>query len=234
MGDTIDLSCLKLGPGYILHMPGELFIEYQLAAQKMRPNAPVCMAAYGDYGAGGNVTAGKYNDGSKPRRGELAERLAVGMKKAWDNTKKTPVTAANVEWRTVQVALPPSPGLDEAALLKVVDDSAAKPVDRVRAARNLVWLRRAQMGDKIELSCLKLGPGYILNMPGELFIEYQLAAQKMRPDAPVCMAAYGDYGPGYIGTEIAYTQGGYETGPVSRVAPEVERVLMKGMKELLK
>ena len=54
-------------------------------------------------------------------------------------------------------------------------------------------------------------------MPGELFIEYQLAAEKMRPDATVCMAAYGDYGPGYIGTEIAYTQGGYETGPVSRV-----------------
>ena len=47
----------------------------------------------------------------------------------------------------------------------------------------------------------------------------------MRPDATVCMAAYGDYGPGYIGTEIAYSQGGYETSYVSRVAPEVEKVL---------
>ena len=49
----------------------------------------------------------------------------------------------------------------------------------------------------------------------------------------VAMAAYGDYGPGYIGTEIAYSQGGYETGPVSRVAPEVESVLMNAMKQLL-
>jgi len=164
----------------------------------------------------------------------LAERLAAGMKKAWENTLKTPVTSADVNWRTVSVALPPSAGLDEAALVKIIDDSAAKPVDRVRAARNLVWLLRMKMGDKIELACLRLGEGYILHMPGELFIEYLIAAQKMRPDAPVLMAAYGDYGAGYIGTAIAYTQGGYETGPVSRVAPEVEEVLMGGMKELLK
>ena len=35
-------------------------------------------------------------------------------------------------------------------------------------------------------------------------------------------SAYGDQGPGFIGTGIAYTQGGYETDfktPVSRVEP---------------
>ena len=32
------------------------------------------------------------------------------------------------------------------------------------------------------------------------------------------MAAYGDYGRGYIGLKVSYTQGGYETGPVSRRA----------------
>ena len=58
-------------------------------------------------------------------------------------------------------------------------------------------------------------------------------AQEMRPDHFVAMAAYGDYGPGYIGTSIAYTQGGYETGIVSRVAPEVEQVLTDAMQTLL-
>ena len=48
------------------------------------------------------------------------------------------------------------------------------------------------------------------------------------------MAAYGDYGPGYIGTEISYTQGGYETGPVSLVAPEVEPVLDSAIRELVR
>ena len=73
----------------------------------------------------------------------------------------------------------------------------------------------------------------MLHVPGELFIEYQLAAQRMRPDDFVAMAAYGDLGPGYIGTEISYSQGGYETGVVSRVAPQVEQVLMDAIKRLL-
>jgi hypothetical protein len=65
-------------------------------------------------------------------------------------------------------------------------------------------------------------------------VEYQLAAKNMRPDLQVAMAAYGDYGPAYIGTTVAYAQGGYETDPrASNVAPEVEPLLMDAMKRLL-
>ena len=73
----------------------------------------------------------------------------------------------------------------------------------------------------------------IRRCPRSTHLKYQLAAQKMRPGDFVAMAAYGDYGPGYIGTEIAYGQGGYETGRVSRVAPKVESVLMNAMEQLL-
>jgi hypothetical protein len=49
------------------------------------------------------------------------------------------------------------------------------------------------------------------------------------------MAAYGDYGAGYIGTEIAYGQGGYETSPrASNVGPAVEKALMDAVKKLLR
>jgi hypothetical protein len=116
----------------------------------------------------------------------------------------------------------------------VVADEKLPAKDRLRAARNLVWARRCDAGEKLDVSCLRVGPAYVLHMPGELFIEYQLAAQKMRPHSPVMMAAYGDYGAGYIGTAIAYTQGGYETGPVSRVGPGVEEALMRALRELLK
>lgn len=186
-------------------------------------------------GAGGNVAAGKYNDGSPERRPELAGRLAAGMRKAWDATKRVPIEAADVSWRSCDVQLPLRDMYqDEARLMKVLDDSQARLSDRIRAARDLAFARRANAGKTIELSCLRLPGVYVLHMPGELFVEYQLAAAKMRPEATVCMAAYGDYGPGYIGTEIAYSQGGYETGPVSRTAPEVEKVLMDGIAELLK
>jgi len=48
----------------------------------------------------------------------------------------------------------------------------------------------------------------LLNLPGELFIEYQIAAQELRSGEEVCTAAYEEYGAGYIGTEISYLQGG--------------------------
>jgi hypothetical protein len=71
-------------------------------------------------------------------------------------------------------------------------------------------------------------------MPGELFVEYQLEAQRLAPKRFVCMAAYGDYGTAYIGTAIGYTQGGYETGAdASFVAPEAEGVLMQSLAGLL-
>ncbi len=93
---------------------------------------------------------------------------------------------------------------------------------------------RCESGHKIDLACLKIGDARVLHMPGELFVEYQLAAKAMRPDLKVAMAAYGDYGPGYIGTEIAYGEGGYETSArASKVDKSCEKVLMDGMKVLL-
>lgn len=186
-------------------------------------------------GAGGNVTAGKYNDGSHEYRPILAGRLAEGMKRAWDVTQKVDVGSLNFDWATRDVKLPLAEWYDEKEQSALLNNRDEKLVPRLRAARNIAWAKRATDGPAITIGRLRLGPIDILHMPGELFIEYQLAAQAMRPEAFVCMAAYGDYGPGYIGTAIAYTQGGYETGDsrVSRVSARVEPILMRAMKELL-
>lgn len=184
-------------------------------------------------GAGGNVGAGKYNDGSPANRPLLAARLAKGMKLAWKSQKKTPITAGDVGWSYVPVSFPVRDTITEESRSKVLLDEKEKDRTRVFAARDLVFLRRMKAGHKININCLRVGPARILYLPGELFVEYQLAAQKMRPDLFVTMAAYGQYAPGYIGTKISYSQGGYETGRVSRVAPEVEALLMKTMRSLL-
>ena len=115
-------------------------------------------------------------------------------------------------------------------------NDASKPFrERAEAASELIWLRRCHAGETIDVSCLRLGKARVLQLPGELFVEYQLAAQRLRPDLFVAMAAYGDYGPGYIGTEEAYPQGGYETGPhASLVAPSVEHSLMDVINRLVK
>ncbi|HVT28600.1 MAG TPA: hypothetical protein VHE81_11355 [Lacipirellulaceae bacterium] len=213
-------------------------------------------------GAGGNIAAGKYNDGSHAMRPVLAHRLAAGMKRAWDDTKKIQTADLTFDWSTRDVKLPLGQWYDDNEQEATLHNKSEKLIPRLRAARNIAWAQRAKDGPPITIARLRLnkpsrstngqqvkpspagrgqgeGPSSIdiLFMPGEPFVEYQLAAQKMKPEAFVCMAGYGDYGPGYIGTAIAYTQGGYETGfviPVSRVSPRVEGVLMNAMQELLK
>jgi len=183
-------------------------------------------------GAGGNIGAGKYNDGAKENRLALATRLADGMQRALDAAQKFPVTAADVGWQTVPVRLPVAPHLKDADLVQALRTEPAKGY--IAKADQLAWLRRCQGGHAIDVACLRLGKTRVLHLPGELFVEYQLAAKKMRPDLQVALAAYGDYGPGYIGTTAAYPEGGYETGPTSsNVAPEVEPVLMDAMQRLL-
>lgn len=180
-------------------------------------------------GAGGNISSGKYNDGAKEWRGIMAERLADGMKRAWESSKKEPVTADDMDWNFIPVALPPSP------LIEGIQ-SEIKTQTVQYLTNNLfktVWLKRLQDGKKININCLSLGRARILLMPGELFVEYQLAAKKMRPNLFVAMAAYGDYATGYICTAKAYEEGGYEAGIASAVTPEAEKIVMDAMQKLL-
>lgn len=184
-------------------------------------------------GAGSNIGAGKYNDGSKENRLILAKRLADGMKRAWDATEKYPLTASAIRWDSVPVTLPTGPWLSRDAIEAGFKEQP-DPARILGSASKLAWLERQESGHQFDISCLSLGNARILHMPGELFVEYQLAAKKQRPDLFVAMAAYGDYSPGYIGTAVAYEQGGYETSEAaSNVAPEVEGVLMGAVKHLL-
>lgn len=180
-------------------------------------------------GAGGNLGAGKYNDGSPTNRLALAERLADGMRRAWEDTRRQSIGPDDVGWRIESVALPAAEHLSAEKLEAQLNAGASG----FNASR-LAWLRRCRDGHKIDVTCLRLGTARILHLPGELFVEYQLAAKAERPDLFVAMAAYGDYGPWYIGTAVAYEEGGYETSPsASNVAPEVEGVLMAAVRRLL-
>jgi hypothetical protein len=183
-------------------------------------------------GAGGNIAAGKYNDGSTEIRPVLAARLAKGMEEAWETQKRVAIGASDVAWAVRELDLPVRETLSEETILAKLTDKSLDKRKRIFAARELAWVRRMGSGHQIPIACLRLGPVSVLHMPGELCVEYQLAAQKMCPGQFVLMAAYGDDGMGYICTEIAYSQGGYETTFVSRVAPGVENVLKGAMRKL--
>lgn len=185
-------------------------------------------------GASGNIAAGKYNDGSEAMRPVLATRMENAMSEAWTQTKKTSVTEMSFAWKNTLVILPLGKNIVEKELRNTLSNEKASASDKLAAAEKLAWYQRSKAGQKVNVSSLRLGKIWLLNVPGELFVEYQLAAQKMRPGEQVCTAAYEEYGPGYIGTKIAYTQGGYETSDiVSGTAPEVEAILMNAIKKVL-
>lgn len=185
-------------------------------------------------GAGGNITTGKYNNGTDSLRTILTRRMETALKMAWENTRKSAVEGS-MTWNTSKVTLPVSTKFSEEKLRATLADTSAKHADVIVAAERLAWLERSKEGATVTVSALRLGKLWFLNLPGELFVEYQLAAQKMRPGEQVCTAAYEDLGPGYIGTAIAYEQGGYEDSPASSgVSPEVEEVLMGAIRKVLK
>ncbi|HEY1188150.1 MAG TPA: hypothetical protein VGE74_10860 [Gemmata sp.] len=201
-----------------------------LARQKFADESKVFQVFFN--GCGGNVTAGKYNDGAKENRAILRDRIHAGMVASWKHTERR--AAKEFEWRVEAVKLPPrkEPAFGEAESTKVLTDPKAAAAKRNNAAFQLAWLKRQAV--PIELGCLDFGAQVLsLFLPGEAFIEYQLAAQQMRPGAVVNVAAYGDGGPGYIPTAKAYLEGGYEP-TVALSGPGSEEVLLAAMRKLLK
>jgi len=180
-------------------------------------------------GAGGNIGAGKYNDGSHENRLILAQRLADGMERAWKNSAKIPVSAQEVKWKTEPVALP----VADEFIRKAESQLKTSDIREItNVSTSFAWAKRVRSGKTIDIACLSIGKARVLFAPGELFVEYQLAAKAFRPDLAVSVAAYGEYGPSYICTNEAYSQGGYEVS-ASPVTGESEEIIMNAFRKLL-
>jgi hypothetical protein len=182
-------------------------------------------------GCGGDVTAGKYNDGSPGARDALAARLLAGMEASIALTRFVP--AGRIEWRTADVRLPlrSEPGYTSAESRATMANPQAAASTRIyRGAMRLAFAARIE--EPITLSSLAIGPARILHLPGEAMVEFQLYAQRLMPEHFVAVAAYGDCGPGYICTEQAFGEGGYEPTD-ALVAPPSEAVLKGAIRQLL-
>jgi len=184
-------------------------------------------------GCGGDVTAGKYNDGAPGARVALSKQLYSGMIRSIDATRRVPVSGFS--WKSVDVrfAARTEPQFSDAALKKTMDDPALGAARRLTAALSLAWMERLRSRPAVDLSRLRIGPADILHLPGEPFVEYQLHAQAARTDRFVAVAGYGEGGPGYICTDAAIAEGGYEP-TMSHVGPPSEALLKAAIEELLK
>jgi hypothetical protein len=181
-------------------------------------------------GCGGDVTMGKYNDGSRKCRVELAARLLAGMEAAVAATRLVP--AGPVRWRTYPLLLPPRTdhGFTLAESLARLKDPKSGPARLYYGASNVVFIRRSQR--PMELNSLEIGNVHVVHLPGEPMVCFQRFAQDLKPGAFVAVAGYGDGGPGYLCPAKAYGEGGYEP-TASRVKPESEALVKKAIAALL-
>jgi hypothetical protein len=76
---------------------------------------------------------------------------------------------------------------------------------------------------------LDLGPAVLVLLPGESYVEYQLLAQRLRPDATVVAIGYGESATGYIPTALQLAEGDENLGDWYWVDESAEAVLRDGL-----
>ncbi len=180
-------------------------------------------------GCGGNIGAGKYNDGTPAMRPLLAGRIHAAMVESEKSAKRVPLT--KLAWRHMPVVLQPDPDFPEERMLNVLQNTETRATTRITAALRIGFIRHRE---PIPFTSLHLGDDVcLIHLPGESFVEYQLFAQQRRPGAFVCTASYGDGVTGYIPLEQSFAEGGYEPSQ-AYAAPNSEKVIKQTLSDLLK
>lgn len=220
---VLALSCYATHP-MSYYGQGEVSTDFVgLARKRRQEDEPGLFQIYVS-GCSGNVTAGKYNDGAPENRPLLAERIYQGMVAAWKTTERFPIE--HVGFRKVPLRLVPrsSPGFTVEELEKRLATDP-KPFGQCLAALGLSWRKRTDAGLPIDVAALDLGQAQLLLLPGESYVEYQLLAQRIRPDSFVVTMGYGECAPGYIPTDKHFEEKDGNLNDWCWVAPGSEAML---------
>lgn len=201
-----------------------------LARKRRQADEPKVLHIYAS-GCSGNVTAGKYNDGAIGNRPVLADRLYQAMKAAGAATRRQPLE--RVSFRSTPLRLEPRnhPGYTIDDLKKKL--AGASVVEQARGALGLTWRQRADAGHKLDVPVIDFGVAQLVLLPAESYVEYQLLAQKQRPDSFVVVLGYGECAPGYIPIEQAWEERDGNLSDWCWVAPGAEKAMTTALQTVL-
>jgi hypothetical protein len=200
-----------------------------LARKQRQQQEPDCTHLYFN-GCGGNIGAGKYNDGTPAMRAVLMQRILAGI--VASEQKLDPQPIESLRWITDEILPPVDPRFDEQQIMRQIADSKQAIAGRNRPAYTVAWIRRVAAKLPITLSGLHINNASMIHLPAECFVEYQLRAQATAADRFVACAAYGDGGPWYIPTAGAYPQGGYAVS-VAWCDRAIDEILSTGISNVL-
>jgi hypothetical protein len=212
---------------------GDVSIDFVgLARTQRQQEQPGVFQIYAS-GCAGNVTAGKYNDGSPASRAALTERLHAAMVEAWDKTQKYPLTGPSFRLSKIALGARNTVAHTEAVLRHRIANEP-RPFGRAESAMGLAWYERVKSGHQIDLPLIDFGPGQLLLLPAESYVEFQLYAQELRPDSFVMCMGYGECGPGYIPIERAWREKDGNLNDWTWVGPGSEEPMKKAIEEVLR
>ncbi len=128
-------------------------------------------------GCAGDVTVGKYNDGTLQAQRGLAARLEQAMRASIRSVRLAP--AEKIKWQTAALDFPGNAKGGE-DLGRLAARESATPDELYRAAIRLAFARRKR---PFEAALLEIGGARILHLPGEPMLEFQNYARSVRPGA---------------------------------------------------
>jgi len=203
-----------------------------LARDKFQAAHPGVFSIYAT-GAAGNVTAGKYNDGSDASLEDLIQRLHAAMDESWRNTQQHQIQEPP-ELRVARIALGARNTLAHTeAILRHQLRTDPVPFGRAAAAMGIAWYERVKSGHQIDLPCIDFGPAQLLLLPAEVYVEFQLHAQSLRPESFVMCLGYGECGPGYIPVERAWRERDSNLNDWTWVGPGSEAPMKEALNQVL-
>jgi hypothetical protein len=225
------LSCYATHPMSYYGKGGVSADFVGLARKRRQADDPALFQVYAT-GCSGNVTAGKYNDGSADNRPALADRLYRAMAAAWKATRRRPLEG--IDFRSVPLRLEPrgGEGFTVPDLTRRLTTDP-RPFGQCLAALGLSWRRRADAGHRLDVPVIDFGAAQLLLLPGESYVEFQQLAQSLRPDSFVVTLGYGECAPGYVPTERAFAEGDGNLRDWCWVAPGAEKAMTRALEAAL-
>ena len=228
---VLALSCYATHP-MSYYGQGEVSTDFVgLARKRRQEDEPGLFQIYVS-GCSGNVTAGKYNDGAAENRAVLADRIYQATVAARKTTERFVIE--RLDYRVVRMRLEPrnGPGFTVEDLEKRLATDP-RPFGRCLAALGLSWRKRTAIGDAIDVPVLDLGKAQLLLLPGESYVEYQLLAQRIRPESFVVTMGYGESATGYIPTDKHFAENDGNLHDWCWVAPGSEAELARAIRNAL-
>lgn len=211
---------------------GEVSADFVGLARRLRQQEVPAVFQIYSTGCAGDVTAGKYNDGSAANRPVLAKRLLTAMQEAWRHTRRWPLDSVQLRTAEIPLKFRNEQAYSAASLHQALSDPKLDERARILAAMALASRQRLEQGHQASMSCLDFQHALMVSLPGESFVGYQLLAQRLRPDVPVLCHAYGECWPGYIPTRAAFAEG--FTDQWLWVAPGAEEAMRTSLISVLR